>query len=234
VSDTTAVDYEALTEPELVARLAAGDTQAARIVIRRNNQLLYRAAWSVLRDRTEAEDVVQEGYVKAFAAIDRFEHGSALSTWLTRIVVNEAIGRLRAAERRRRSLRGQGLALLEDYQRDSTSSLAEAPDAALLRRELAGLLQGAIARLPEAFRMVFVLLEIEDLSAAEASEVLGLKVETIRTRLFRARRHLRRDLGPELRRAVEGTLTFAGADCDALTARVLAAWDARRREQARE
>lgn len=223
---TAAVDYEALTEAELVARLAAGEGPAARLVIRRNNQRLFRAAWSVLRDRAEAEDAVQEGYLKAFAAIERFKQDCALSTWLTRIVVNEAIGRLRATERRRRSLREHGLALLQDHDRAATPSFAAAPDAALLRRELAALLQDAIARLPDMFRTVFVLLEIEGLEPAEVASVLSLKSETVRTRLFRARRRLREDLGPELRRALEGTLIFAGADCDALTGRVLTRWEA--------
>jgi RNA polymerase sigma-70 factor (ECF subfamily) len=228
-----ALDYEAMSEPDLIACLLGGDLAAARLVIRRNNQRLFRAAWSVLGDRGEAEEAVQEGYLKAFVGLARFEQGSSLSTWLTRIVVNEAVSRLRATQRRRRSLEANGLAVLEDYrQRHAAApSLAAAPEADAMRRQVARLLEGAIARLPEPFRLAFVLHEIEGLSAEDVALAVGRPVETVRTRLFRARRRLREDLGPELRRALDGTIPFAGADCDGLTARVLAAlaelWSAR-------
>ena len=225
----TALDYEALGERELCARLSAGDSQAARVVVRRNNQRLYRAAWSVLKNRSEAEDVVQEGYLKAFAAIDRFEGGASLATWLTRIVVNEAISRVRAARRRDQTLRDNGLAILQEHREQAAASLVAAPEETVMRGEFAGLLQRAVEKLPEAFRLVFVLHEIEGLSADEVAESLAIPVETVRTRLFRARRRLRADLGPEIRRAFGGTITFAGADCEALTARVVAAFEASRR-----
>lgn len=226
----TALDYEAFSERELCARIVAGDSLAARLVVRRHNQRLFRAAWSVLKNRAEAEEAVQEAYLKSFASLDRFNGDSTLATWLTRIVVNEAISRLRAAQRRKRSLEEQGLAVLQEY-RDrlaATPSLSEGPEDSLMRRQLSDLLQGAVARLPEAFRTVFVLHEIEGLSADEVSESLEIPVETVRTRLFRARRRLRDDLGPELRQAFEGAIAFAGADCDALTERVLIAWQATR------
>jgi RNA polymerase sigma-70 factor (ECF subfamily) len=228
MGSSTALDYEALSERELCARLGAGDSQAARLVVRRHNQRLYRAAWSVLRNRAEAEDAVQEGYLKAFAAIDRFEGDSSLATWLTRIIVNEAISRVRAAKRRDQALREGGLAILQEHRERvaATPSLAAAPEESVMRREFAGLLQRAVEKLPDTFRTVFVLHEVEGLSADEVAESLGIPVETVRTRLFRARRRLRADLGPELRRAFEGAITFAGADCDALTARVVAAFEA--------
>jgi RNA polymerase sigma-70 factor (ECF subfamily) len=231
MSRAAALDYEALSEPDLVTLILAGDAAAARLVIRRNNQRLYRAAWSVLRNRAEAEEAVQEGYLKAFAAMNRFEGGSALATWLTRIVVNEAISRLRATKRRERSLKANGLAVLEEHRTrlKETPSLSAGPEESLMRRELAGLLERAVARLPEPFRLVFVLHEIEGLGADEVADATGLPVETVRTRLFRARRRLRADLGPELRRAMDGVIVFAGADCDALTVRVLAAWEAQTR-----
>ncbi|HEY2706632.1 MAG TPA: RNA polymerase sigma factor [Caulobacteraceae bacterium] len=224
----TALDYEAMDDPQLARRIAGGDRAAATLLIRRNNQRLFRAAWSVLKDRSEAEEVVQEGYMKAFAAIDRFEGASALSTWLTRIIVNEAISRLRSLQRRRRNMKNQGLALIEEHRQrhTETPSLAGAPEEAVMRRELSRLLEGAITRLPEPFRLVFVMHEIEGLSADDLSIALDAPVETIRTRLFRARRRLRADLGPELQRALGASFTFAGADCDALTARVLARFDA--------
>ncbi len=219
----TALDYEQMDDAALAASIVAGDAQAARLVIRRNNQRLFRTAWSVVRNRAEAEDVVQEAYLKAFAAMAEFRGGAALSTWLTRIVLNEAINRVRAARRRSQALSEQGLSVLDDYRErlSAAPSLSEAPDEALARSQVAALLERAIASLPKPFRLVFVLQDVEGLSAEAVSEAIGAPVETVRTRLFRARRRLREALGPELRRTLEGTVTFAGADCDALTARVM-------------
>lgn len=218
-----ALDYGTLAEGELARRIATGDRGAARYLIRRNNQRLFRAAWSVLKDRAEAEEAVQEGYLKAFAAIGQFHGEAALSTWLTRIVVNEAINRVRAARRRDRAMKKEGLAVLRDHRErlGDAPSLAGQPDEAIIRRQLAEVLQRAIARLPEPFRLVFVLRDVEGLSAEETAAALGAHEGTVRTRLLRARRRLRADLGPELRQALQSTITFAGADCDALTARVL-------------
>lgn len=219
---TQAIDYETMAEPALVALIQGGDPVATRLVIRRNNQRLFRAAWSILKNRSEAEEAVQEAYLKAFTAIDRFQGDAALSTWLTRIVVNEAISRTRAARRRAEMLRKEGLAVMEDH-RATPVSLAGAPDAALARRELGGVLQAAIAKLPEPFRLVFVLWEVEEAGAEEIAAVLGIPEQTVRTRLFRARRKLRAELGPQLRESLGESLSFAGADCDAMTARVMAA-----------
>ena len=222
---SVALDYETLDDRGLAARIAAGDSVAAALVLRRYNQRLFRTAWSVLKDRADAEEAVQEGYLKAFAAIDRFQAGSSLATWLTRIVVNEAISRLRAAKRRKRALTGAGVASLDDARaRLAPVSPAASPEEEVMRRQLSGLLEAAIARLPEPFRIVFVLHEVEGLSSEEVAESLDMPVETVRTRLFRARRRLRDDLGPELKAALAGSFPFAGADCDALTARVLSAW----------
>ena len=223
---SAALDYEAMDDLGLARRIVAGDAVAASLVLRRHNQRLYRAAWSVLRNRSEAEEAVQEGYLKAFAAIDRFAGDASLATWLTRIVVNESISRLRASKRRKRSLSEQGVTTLQDF-RDrlaETSAQPASPEAEVVRRQLAGLLEAAIGRLGDPFRTVFVLHEIEGLSADEVAASLGIAVETVRTRLFRARRRLRQDLGPELKRVLEGSFPFAGADCDAMTARVLSAW----------
>jgi RNA polymerase sigma-70 factor (ECF subfamily) len=110
-----ALDYERLTDRELAALVVRRDSAAVRLITKRNNQRLYRAAWSVLKNRDEAQDAVQEGYLKAFAAIGDFAGQSSLSTWLTRIVINEALGRLRTAQRRSRLLHRQSVAILEDY-----------------------------------------------------------------------------------------------------------------------
>src|SRR5690348_781898 len=134
---SAAFDYEALDDARLAAAVAAGDRLAVTLVLRRHNQRLFRAAWSVLKNRADAEEAVQEGYLKAFAAIDRFEAGSSLATWLTRIVVNAAISRLRASRRRKRSLAGAGVASLDDARaRLAPVSPAASPEEAYMRRQL--------------------------------------------------------------------------------------------------
>lgn len=216
-------DYEALDDAALARLIAARDPGAVRLVTTRNNQRLFRAAWSILQNRAEAEDSVQSAYLSAFAAIGRFEARSSLSTWLTRIVVNEALGRVRAARRRRTHLDGASVTVLDDYReklmRGSLSG--SAPDGDLARAQLRGLLEKAIADLPAAFRLVFVLREVEGLSVEETAEALGLVPATVKTRLLRARRRLRQALAPEVQAALTGAFPFAGADCGAMTEAVL-------------
>lgn len=219
------VDHHSLGDLELAACIAARDPLAVRLVTQRNNQRLFRAAWSILKDRAEAEDAVQAAYLKGFAAIGGFQGGAALATWLTRIVINEALERRRAQGRRQARLDAGSVVALEEY-RDKFMRGSEtgSPDGSLARAEIRRLLEAAIGRLPEDFRMVFVLREIEGLSVEEASEVLGVPQATIKTRFLRARRRLQNELDPELKTALEGTFPFAGADCEALTQRVLAAY----------
>jgi RNA polymerase sigma-70 factor (ECF subfamily) len=226
---TALLDLHALSDAELAARIAAGDGAAVRLVTERNNQRLFRAAWSILKNRDEAEDAVQAGYMRAFAAIGTFEGRSALSTWLTRIVINEALGRARAEKRRRARLDESSVVHLDEYReklmRGSTS--AAAPDAALARAQLRGLLEQAIAALPDGFRSVFVLRDVEGLSVEETAEALDILPATVKTRHLRARRRLQEALAPDVKAALSGTFPFAGADCAAMTERVMAAWEAR-------
>ncbi len=217
------VDYQSLSDLELAGCIAARDPVAVRLVTQRNNQRLFRAAWSVLRNRSEAEDAVQAAYLKAFAAIGGFQGGAALATWLTRIVVNEALERRRADRRRQARLAGSVVALQDYRDKFMRGSETGSPDEGLARSQIRALLEAAIGRLPEDFRLVFVLREIEGLSVEEASDVLGVPQATIKTRFLRARRRLQNELDPELKTALEGTFPFAGADCEALTERVLAA-----------
>lgn len=216
-------DYEALTDLELAACLKARDPAAVRLVTTRNNQRLYRTAWSILRNPAEAEDAVQDAYIKAIGAIDRFAGRASLSTWLTRIVINEALSRRRANERRARRLADGSILVMEDY-RDKLMGGAAAqpsPEAALARRQVARVLETAIAGLPETFRVVFVLRAIEGLSVDETAEALDVLPETVKTRLLRARRRLQQALDPELRTVFDETLAFAGVDCAAMTAAVI-------------
>lgn len=221
---SVAVDYGALGEVELAQLCAARERGAITHVITSNNQRMFRTAWSILRNRAEAEECVQAAYLAAFASIGSFEGRSALSTWLTRIVVNEALGRRRSEERRRRHLEGKGIAVLDDYREAlMCGSQPDTPDVAVAREEIRRLLEHAVAGLPDIFRTVFVLREIEGLSSEDTAEILGIPVATVKTRLFRGRRRLQQTLAPELGTVLSGTFPFAGSDCAALTDRVLRA-----------
>ena len=215
-------DYATLSDSELASRIAARDVAAVRLVTGRNNQRLFRTAWSILKDRSEAEEAVQDGYLKAFGAIGTFAGRSSLSTWLTRIVVNEALGRRARAQKRSQLLNQESVVVLEEYREKlMAGSVTQSPEKALMRRQIAKLLETAIARLPDAFRPVFVLREIEGLSVEDTAEALQIPEETVKTRLFRARRRLQKELDPELCDALAETFPFAGADCEALTNRVI-------------
>ena len=217
-------DYERLDDVALARLIAARDVEAVRLVTVRNNQRLFRAAWSVLKDRTEAEDAVQSAYLRAFAAIGAFEGRSSLSTWLTRIAINEALGRKRSEARRRRHLDDRNVTILDDYREKLMRGSMNSPDSDLARTQVRSLLEQAIAELPAEFRLVLVLRDIEGLDVDETAEALGLVPATVRTRHLRARRRLRESLAPELKSALEGSFPFAGADCAALTERVVAAF----------
>jgi RNA polymerase sigma-70 factor, ECF subfamily len=215
-------DYAALSDNELASRIAARDVAAVRLVTGRNNQRLFRTAWSILKDRSEAEEAVQDGYLKAFDAIGTFTGRSSLSTWLTRIVVNEALSRRRRAQRPARLLNQESVLVLEEYREKlMAGSVTQSPEKTLMRRQIAKMLETAITRLPDIFRPVFVLREIEGLSVEDTAEALQIPEETVKTRLFRARRRLQKELDPELCGALSETFPFAGVDCEAMTERVL-------------
>lgn len=220
---SSAPDFAASDDAALAAGFAARDLAAVRLVTERNNQRLFRAAWSILQNRAEAEDAVQSAYMRAFAAIGSFAGRSTLSTWLTRIAINEALARRRAAKRRLANLDSTSVAVLDEYRdkmmRGSDTPLL--PDASLARQQIRQLLEAAIAALPENFRTVFVLREVEGLSVEEVAQVLGLAPATVKTRALRARRRLQEMLTPEMKSVLAGTFPFAGADCAAMTERVL-------------
>jgi RNA polymerase sigma-70 factor (ECF subfamily) len=222
---TALVDHSSLPDIELARCIAAGDKAAVRLLTERNNQRLFRAAWSVLKNREEAEDAVQSAYLNAFAAIGDFAGRSSLSTWLTRIVINEALGRARAAKRRRERLDASSVVHIDEYREKLMrgSSSASAPDAALAREQMRTLLEKAIGDLPDSFRTVFVLREVEGFSVEETAEALDIIPATVKTRHLRARRRLQEALAPDLKTALTGTFPFAGADCARMTERVLAA-----------
>lgn len=220
-----ALDYGAMPDIELAHYCASGDVAAVRHLVSSNNQRLFRTAWSILRNRHEAEDALQSSYAKALGAIGAFEGRSSLTTWLTRIAINEALARKRSQERRRKHLEAEGVQVLENYREQlAKGSAAPSPEAEAAREQLRSILERAIASLPENFRTVFVLHEIEGVSVEDAAQVLEIPTGTVKTRLMRARRKLQQALAPDVRSALTGTFPFAGADCARLTERVIAVY----------
>lgn len=218
----TKIDYGSLPELELARRIAARDEGALTFLMQCNNQRLFRTAWSILKDRDEAEDALQSAYLKAFASIGSFLGKSSLSTWLTRIVINEALARRRSAKSFWTRLKGSPAAIAhygETLMGGSAGS--RHPDAGLAREQIRTRLADAVANLPQKFRIVFVLREIEEMDVAEVAELLDVPSSTVKTRHFRAKERLRTRLCPELKEAAFDSLAFAGRDCARLTARVL-------------
>lgn len=217
------LDYNAFSDVELASLVAARDAEAVRLVTERNNRRLFRTAWSILKNREDAEDVVQSAYLRGFRAIADFAGGSSLTTWLTRIVINESLCRLRASKRKRAHLEGNSVIFVEDYREKLMrgSTRHSSPEAFVAGAQIRQMLEEAIASLPPTFRMVFILRDIEGLSVAEVAETLDISPPTVKSRHHRARRRLQIELGPELRNALIGTFPFAGADCKELTDRVL-------------
>jgi len=218
-----ATDTDALGDADLTRLAQQGDAAAFRAIMRRHNRLLYRVARSVVRDDSEAEDVVQEAYVRAFTGLAEFRGEASLSTWLTRIALNEALGRLR---RQRPTVDLKALDAVQE--RDRTHIIPfplmptqTDPERTAAQREIRRVLQQAIDGLPEPFRVVFVLRDVEEMSVEETAAHLGLRRETVKTRLFRARRLLRRALDEEFASALKDTFPFAGPRCARITDAVL-------------
>ena len=214
---------DGLGDAELARLARRGEASAFGAIMSRYNRRLYRAARSVLRDDGEAEDAVQDAYVRAFTGLSEFRGEAGLSTWLTRITINEALGRLR---RRRRSVDLQALDAVQTNGAalavSAPLAMADAdPERTAARREIRRLIEQAIDELPEAFRLVFVLRDVEEMSVEETAAHLGLRPETVKTRLFRARRRLRRALNDRLASALTDAFPFAGARCARVRAAVL-------------
>ena len=221
---TAAIAYGKLTDLELAQRIASGDKGAFELLMRRHNQILYRTARSILKDDAEAEDAVQEAWLLAYRAIGNFRGDAKLSTWLVRIVVNEAISR-----GRKRSRGAEVIQLSGETQEDGGAveenvnrTLPEQPEHAARRAQTRKLLEAKIDELPDAFRTVFVLRALEELSVEESAVALGIPDATVRSRFFRARGLLREALSKEIDLAHGDAFAFAGARCDRIVAGVLA------------
>jgi RNA polymerase sigma-70 factor (ECF subfamily) len=211
-----------ISESELVAELRAGRSAAYAALMRANNQRLYRLARGVLGDDAEAEEAVQAGYVRAFTHIDSFKGEASVSTWLARIVLNEAMTRQR---RRRPTVDIDNVsdkALDADADPAAIAARREpSPEQALARREIGRAIERAVDALPAAFRAVFILRAIEQLSTQETAISLGIPEETVKTRLHRANKLLRATLAQNFDAIFEDAFPFLGPRCDRLVAVVL-------------
>ena len=213
-------------DAELLPRLRARESAAFELLMRRHNRRLYRVARSLLRDAAEAEDALQEAYLKGFRSLADFRGDAALATWLTRIVVNECMTRLRRSARRDNivpmvPVLGDGAEEGEAMADELHSTQAEPPDRALWRSEMRELLERRIDQLPGPFRVVFVMRAVEELTVEETAECLGIPEATVRSRLFRARSLLREAIAQELDIAQDAVFDFDGARCDRIVAHVL-------------
>ena len=218
---TRQTDTASLSEEDLVALARAGDEAAVRALTRKYNLRLYRVARSILRNDAEAEDVVQEAYVRAFTGLDHFRGEASFGTWLTRIAMNEALGRLR----RRQSTvdwdtHGENRIHAEIIQ-FPTSAGSHDPERKMARDQIRNLLERAIDDLPDAFRTVFVARVVEGMNIDDTASLLGLRPETVKTRLHRARLLLRKALDRQLGPALTDTFPFAGRRCERLTEAVV-------------
>ncbi len=221
---TEAIAYGKLTDPELAQRISTGDKHAFELLMRRHNQILYRTARSILKDDAEAEDAAQEAWLLAYRAIGNFRGDAKLSTWLVRIVVNEAISRNRKRGRGAEviQLGGEPQEDKEAAEGNVNQTLPEQPEHAARRAQTRRLLEAKIDELPDAFRTVFVLRALEELSVEETAAALSVPEATVRSRFFRARGLLREALSKEIDLAYGDAFAFAGARCDRIVAGVMA------------
>src|SRR5437660_12556433 len=214
-----APEITAAGDAELVRRALGRDEAAVRAIITANNRKLYRLARGILRNDGEAEDVVQETYVRAFTHLEDFRGDSSLATWLARIAMNEALGRLR---HRRPGVEWSSLpegaleAQIIQFPLVSTD-----PEKSMAQREIQRVVEQAIDELPEGFRLVFITRVIEGMNVEETAEILGLKPETVKSRLHRARTMLRDNVEKKIGPVVMEAFPFAGRRCERLTDAVL-------------
>jgi len=217
---TNAVSPQA-PDAELARAVAAGNRQAFELLMRRHNRVLFRTARAILRDDADAEEALQDAYLQAHAAIGEFRGEAKLSTWLARIVANEALMRLRKRTRRAEIVPMQAAADTAALNEIPDTNMDKSPERSASRAETRRLLEARIDALPDAYRTVFMLRAVEELSVEETAAVLQIPEATVRSRFFRARSLLREALALEIDRAYEDAFGFDGARCDRIVASVL-------------
>jgi RNA polymerase sigma-70 factor, ECF subfamily len=204
-------------DEDVVARVLGGEKRLFEVLMRRYNQRLFRVARSVLRDDAEAEDVMQQAFVEAFTHLGQFEGRASFSTWLTKIALHEALARLR---RRGRQHRRDDHAREEDMEK--LVSADPNPEQQMLSGQLRALLEAAVDALPQRYRSVFVLREVEGLSTAESAQCLGVRPDVVKTRLLRARALLREELAERAGVVSAAAFTLQLSRCDRVVAAVFA------------
>lgn len=212
---------EAEDDTSIVRRILTGERMAFGLLMRRFNRRLYRLARAILGDSAEAEDALQNAYLAAYRHLDQFRGDSSLATWLSRLVCNECLARMRRGARRQNVI--PMIHSPADREIEAIASdEAGAPDAAADRAQMRAILERKIDALPETFRAVFVLRSVEELTVEETAACLDIPAETVRSRHFRAKSLLRDSLARELESAERSLWEFAGERCDGIVARVLA------------
>jgi RNA polymerase sigma-70 factor (ECF subfamily) len=207
---------------ELARRAAAGDGDAFSAIMRRHNRLLFRTARAILKSDTEAEDALQDAYLHAWRALGKFRADAKLSTWLVRIVANEALAHLRRRRLPSVPLEDAMTTAAPEIQASLADAPARLPDRVAMRAQIRKLLEARIDLLPDAFRSVFMLRAVEELSVAEVALALDIPEATVRTRFFRAKSLMRESLASEIDLTLGDAFAFDGARCDRMVASVLA------------
>lgn len=203
----------------LVRRALAREADAFRLIIKTHNQRLYRIARGVVRNDAEAEDVVQEAYMRAFASLEAFRGDASLATWLSRITINEALGRLR---KRKRTVAMPAEAQIIRFPLNPNDlNPSDDPERTMAQRQILGLVERATDSLPDVYRTVFIARVIEGLSIEETADLLGIRPETVKTRLHRARTLVRKALDDEIGPVLLDAFPFAGRRCERLTEAVM-------------
>lgn len=206
---------ESLSDADVVARVLAGETALFELILRRYNQRIYRTVRGIVRDESEAEDVMQQAYVNAFASLRQFEGRASLATWLTRIAINEALARVRP--------RGLRIAAeIDEAAMDQIEATTPNPEEQAVASQMSRAVEAEIAVLPERYRCIVMLREVEGLSTAETAECLGVAEDVVKTRLHRARTILRDNLYRRAGLTFDGLFGFGHARCDVLVAKVMA------------
>ncbi|HUH87448.1 MAG TPA: RNA polymerase sigma factor [Pusillimonas sp.] len=211
-------------EEALVVGILKKDAHAFETLMRRYNRRLYRTARSILKDDAEAEDALQEAYWKAYKAMDRFQFDARLSTWLTRIVINESLSRLRQSRRRGEFLESCEVMAMDklNVKAETIAAREQRPDAMTWRTEIRTLIEEKLDNLPDAYRTIFMLRAVEEMPVSEVAAALEIPEATVRTRFFRARRLMREALVDEIDTHAGEAFSFDGARCDRIVANVLA------------
>ena len=207
----TVISQDPLSDDEVVARVLAGETSIFEIVMRRYNQRLYRVARAILRNDGEAEDVMQDAYVRAYEHLDQFAGRAKFSTWLTRIAVHEALAR------QRRGNRYQELEPMSENDgdpMDGFASMALTPEEQVSNSEIRSLLEEAVEKLPEAYRTVFMLRDIEEMSTTDTANALEISEENVKVRLHRARALLAKTLYERAGMERKEAFNFHAVRCD--------------------